>query len=238
MLYGEKKRREMARSVLPSKSRKGSREDLRAVARSHRRSGRQALRETRGVNDFALEADEGPSAEVEDLLEVRLSDVGAQRRSDIKRVVRNRRDADKLRPLMHWAPKAVAHLEPADRLPTLRSWLPDGIIGWHAMTHLMWVDGLYDEDAEHLSYYRYGRRRYDAEQRLAEQVAKVDDILANGLHAELNRRLKRNLLGDRLLMGRHDVEDFALEALRRSYRSYGVGTTASDIVEGLAGERG
>jgi len=237
MLYGEKKRREMARSVLPSKSRKSSREDLRAVARSHRRSGRQALREMRGVNDFAPEADEGLFAEVEDLLETRLSDVSAQRRSDIKWVVRDRREADKLRPLMRWAPKAVAHLEPADRLPTLRSWLPDGIIGWHAMTHLMWVDGLYDEDAEHHYRYYFGRRRYDDEQRLAEQVAKVEAILDKGMHAELNRRLKRNLLGDRLLMGRHDVEDFALDVLRRSYRSYGGGVTASDVVEGLVGER-
>ena len=43
MLYGTEKRRQMARSILPSTSRRGSAEDLARVRRGHRRRINQEL---------------------------------------------------------------------------------------------------------------------------------------------------------------------------------------------------
>ena len=236
MLYGEEKRREMARSVLPSNARKSARDGLRAIARSHRRRGRQALREMR--DNLCDEADDDLVADVEDRLETRLTNSQARRKGELWSVIDRRREADKIHPLMRWAPAAVAHLDVEDRLPTLRSWLPDGVIGWHAMTHLDWVDGLRNDDLEHNRWFRsYGARPYDIERERAARVATIESILDRGLHAELNRRLKRAGLSERLLMGRHDVEAFVEHTWHRhGIRSLSGCTwiTPWSVVEGMA----
>ena len=139
MLYGEEKRRQMARSILPSTRDKGSRDDLRLIARAHRSRSRAALRTLRfGCDD-----------ELEDQLDIALADAAAVRRRDIKETVFERRLGDKLGPVMRWAPKAVAHLDRCDRMPTLRSWLPDDLAGRHACSHLAWMDEL-NVEYEHM----------------------------------------------------------------------------------------
>ena len=62
---------------------------------------------------------------------------------------------------------------------------------------------------------------------------KVEAILDGGLHGELNRRLKRNLFGDRLLGGRHDVEDFAHYVLSRSHLGCVGDVIVGDIIDEL-----
>ncbi len=132
MLYGEAKRRTMARSVLPSSARKGAANDLHIAARMSRRVTRQAIRALSARSIDLLD----------DEIDQTLSNVEGRRRGTVAFYVEHRRTHDKLAPFERWAPAATAHLDLADRLPTLRSWLPPGVIGWHAMGHVRRLDGL------------------------------------------------------------------------------------------------
>jgi len=132
MLHGASKRRTMARSVLPSTSRRGSRDNLRIAARSHRRTTRQAVQSLAARSIDLLD----------DEVDVALTNAEEKRRGCVSWYVQLRRVGDKTGPLERWAPAATAHLELQDRLPTLRQWLPDGVIGWHAVGHARRLDGI------------------------------------------------------------------------------------------------
>jgi hypothetical protein len=123
MLYGPAKRRQMARSILPSRARKAARGDLRLVHRSHRRTVAQKLRAD--TSTCGVDADE-------------LFDLGAQTRypnHQIRDIVVDRRFADTLNHFERWAVATTCHLPIQDRLPQLRSWLPAGLTGAHAESH-------------------------------------------------------------------------------------------------------
>ena len=141
MLHGPAKRHQMARSILPSRARRSAREDLRSIHRRHRSAVAQRLR-----RDIAVR-----HAEPDDLFD--LGDHTRYPDHEIRDVVRARRDADTLNHFERWAVAVTRHLPVEDRLPTLRAWLPDGLIGAHALTHLERLPEL-NPPAEHDWWWR------------------------------------------------------------------------------------
>lgn len=215
MLYGDNKRRQMARSILPSKRRKNSRYDLRVIARAHRRSEREALR---ALSKALRERSEGSlDQEHVDVMEASLARATDVRRHAVRYSVGERREADKVSPLIRWAPLAVADLDVQDRLPSLRAWLPDGIVGNHAMSH---VDWLVEPDYDHNRYLPTSRQRLDPKVEHEHEVTRVRAILDAGFHKELNRQLKAAGFADRLLLGgdEHRVGQFAQWSLAMGTR--------------------
>lgn len=93
MLHGPAKRREIARSVLPSTRRKSARDDLNVV----RRRNRRVIKQDRHVIARAGNA----GATIENFDETRANLV-AYPNADIRYVVARRRDGDKLGSLLRW----------------------------------------------------------------------------------------------------------------------------------------
>lgn len=124
-VYGRAKPLEMARSVLPSTSRKHARDSLAAARRSGRRAVATDLRRYLGAADGAVDRyhDDG-------------LDVTRYPSAAIKEVVCDRRDADKLGSFQRWAVESTRDLPVEDRLAALRDILPDNLIGRHALSHL------------------------------------------------------------------------------------------------------
>lgn len=133
-IYGEAKTRNMIRSVLPSARRKSARFDLAAIRRQNRRNVRQELATfTRGTfmaddpcdafDDFEAPVNRYPSAEITE-------------------VVWERRNADKLAPLEHWAAESTKHIaDPVERYMKVKKVLPDNTIGRHALSHVRNLKG-------------------------------------------------------------------------------------------------
>ncbi|MCB9762670.1 MAG: hypothetical protein H6739_22915 [Alphaproteobacteria bacterium] len=120
MLYGDEKRREMARSILPSKRRKRARWDQTRVKRRARSKMRQIVREARHDPEGVHER----------------HDLRWEPKGDIRQCVQSRRYADKVEPLIRWATAVTADMPEPDRRSYLKSVLPDGVIGEHALFHL------------------------------------------------------------------------------------------------------
>lgn len=125
MMYGDNKKREMARSILPSKRRQNAKDNLCAIRRKARRAAR---RDTRLISH---EEDSGEFTE---------RDLYAYPMVDIRNEVRDRRDADKLSHFQNWAIKVTDGMEPDARMAHMMKILPDNLIGWHARSHLRWRD--------------------------------------------------------------------------------------------------
>lgn len=136
MQYGEKKARDMARSILPSKARRGARESAAIVKRHNRRRTRLALHDWKRHSD-PLEY-EGHIYDYSD---------SAAAKGGIDDVVWERRDADKLAPFIRWAIAVTRHLDdPFERYMTIKKIVPDNLIGRHALGHLRYVDEFVFED--------------------------------------------------------------------------------------------
>lgn len=132
-VYGAIKALEMRRSVLPSSRRLEARRDLERVRRRARRRVTSRLGSYRGRVDPSLDAwldDE--------------TDMASWPNAEIRQVVGERRDADKVAPLLRWARARTRHLPQAERLQALRSALPPGVIGVHAQSHLGRCRDLHD----------------------------------------------------------------------------------------------
>jgi hypothetical protein len=127
MLYGSSKRRQMARSILPSTARRSARAELAHLRRSHRRATRATL--TTLVP---------PGTRVAEAVLSFLDDAQLPRYPTIEigEVVGERRGADKLGHFIRWATAVTVDVRPADRLSRMRALLPDGLIGAHALSHL------------------------------------------------------------------------------------------------------
>lgn len=118
MSYGNDKIRDMARSILPSTGREQARNHKRQIARETRRTERQAVR--------TMDYDEG------------LDFDDRQRNIDLSWMKSNRREKDKVKPLMRWAPK-VTKGAPDKRMAQLRGMLPNNTIGDHAIDHVRYL---------------------------------------------------------------------------------------------------
>jgi hypothetical protein len=145
------KQRDIARSVLPSTSRKGARRALRAIRRADRRTVKRALstcREARttipgngtvsdsgacwcGTGGGGL-TDASNSAGC-DLCGLALPDYPL---SEHLQAISQRRDHDRLGSLLRWARSETDGMEPDRARRHLQRILPTGVIGTHAVTHL------------------------------------------------------------------------------------------------------
>jgi hypothetical protein len=211
MTHGPAKRRDIARSVLPSTARKAARRKLAAVKRKNRRAVRSDLRSIgrpRRAEPVVAEYDGAPF------------NPAAYPDAEINRTVRRRRDADKLGPVFRWAKATTRDLPLEDRLPAIRTVLADNLAGRHALSHLEWDDHFRIPDGC-LTWWDIRRRR---------PVDRIDlraialQVLEEGDHAELNRQMKArpNRDGDvPILHGRHDVDAF-VAMVDRSYVWRGV----------------
>lgn len=125
MLYGDEKLREMARSILPSSRRKSSRDSLALAKRRNRRTMRMALRAA--LNEGELEDNVDPYDYPD---------------HEIRGLVRDRQNGDKLNHFIKWAKAHTADMgdDASGRFAKMRSILPDGLIGWHACTHLRFIN--------------------------------------------------------------------------------------------------
>jgi hypothetical protein len=162
-IYGEAKTRNMARSVLPSTRARSARDELAAIKRKNRRRVRQHLSRavTQPVNSvpgrYALE---DTPAHDWDPWDEEAQDHALEYYPDksIGYAVRDRRSGDKLGPIQRWAPAISAHLEPSERYAYVAARLPKNLIGWHALTHLAYTDGIaldYEHRHHYTSYHTY-----------------------------------------------------------------------------------
>jgi hypothetical protein len=208
----DQKIKDMAESVLPSTSRKAARERRRSLHHAERARVRTALHNWVGSTDRA-DLDINPASTY---------------RRDIGEIVNDRRAGDKVGPLVRWALRK-AHTDPAllscpqtEQVQAFRALLPDNLIGRHALSHI--------EAALHWRRER-GQPSWSvrADRELDQLRSQVNVILEAGLHKELNRRIKdalsrqglqahpvsrASLVPCRLLLGVHDVDDFAAHAHR------------------------
>lgn len=170
----DQKARDMARSVLPSTSRRGARKAKRAVHGGERARLRLALHEVRTTPH-------------PDDLEVDLHVIDRPAMLD---VVGERRSYDKVAPLMRWAEAVVARdpaltsASPSDRHVFFRNVLGVGLVADHALFHLEWSVLRLETDLV---------RRWTPERRRVEAqplAILVQDLVAAGMHGTLNQALK------------------------------------------------
>jgi hypothetical protein len=173
-IYGDEKRRQMARSTLPSTSRKGARDDLRNVKQHSRACVRQNLRVlNRG---FALAED------VEGAYDESSFDWNQYPDTEIRYIMYDRRDREKLGPALRWAPSQVEHLRIEDRLSYMYTIMPDTVAGRHAVGHIGDLEEFEIEDRNYFGYYYSKKARAE---RYAAMVAEreVRDALVERLEA-------------------------------------------------------
>lgn len=202
MLYGTAKRREMARSLLPSTARKTSAARLAGIRRRARRNTRQQLR--------SLITPGGPGT-VGDAYDTPV-DLRAWPQREIRDAVWERRLYDKVAPFQRWAVATTRHLPAESRLHAVWAIVPHNLIGRHALSH---VDHL-----EHFKGHLPERERYTtrkASRPSADQLrTEVRRVLAAGELGAFNAHMKsypclvdgehwhRNPC--RTLAGAHDVD--------------------------------
>ena len=163
MTYGKSKERDMVRSILPSTARKGARENKRNVNQRHRSSVRQALRQHRDVlaEERFFDHDEFDVDSYDERFDFdapydKLCNADHEYKSRIKYVMWDRREADKVAPIIRWAEAKVADVRPEDRLSWLQARMPDNLAVRHAVSHIKFSDAFPDENP-----FEYGwRSRY------------------------------------------------------------------------------
>lgn len=176
MIYGDQKKKEIARSVLASKRRKGARMDLETIKRKNRRMIRQELKNAHvgleSHRDFDAVLPIHLPVEYAEINEHLACSVGADRHDgvdwfdenfypyrEIRHVVRDRRDNENLGALLRWAPHQVEGIRLLDRLSHLRGMLPDTLQGRHAVGHVGYLDEF------HVENHQYGFYRRTPEER-------------------------------------------------------------------------
>ncbi len=179
MLYGAEKVREMGRSILPSRMRQ-SHSRQKTIARRHRHQAKVAIRSMQWNEDGWLDC------------ETDLTGTKAVR-TEVKSLVRDRRDADHLNHFYRWAEAVTADLPIEKRLSYISGFLPEGLIGWHAMTHLRYLDHF---DADPVSYrnrpdyvdYRVAQlhRRYLLIERWVQAAQLLEQLISEGRLKALN----------------------------------------------------
>ncbi|MFT3713373.1 MAG: hypothetical protein QM817_37430 [Archangium sp.] len=216
MINQADKPKDMARSILPSTWR-GAWKKRAGLHRGERHASRQSLR--------LLSRD--PESWDEGGL-----DFGDEEAAELSVMVRRRRAWDKLKHFERWAVERTKDLAVEDRLSHLRSLLPSGLIGQHAMVHLRDRSEL-KVPAEHdRRRWRYVRPRPLLDAGLISVVLRQVLEVHGGVRA-LHRALKsarREAVGGvrlsvpfRSLAGAHDVNAFV--------RWVGTEPTTRDVVD-------
>lgn len=183
------KRRDRARSILPSTKRTSARHNLTAIRRRHRREVRQALAHPQNLV-CSCGDDKSDFCRACDFIEPHYPI------SEHIDAVYSRRLGDKLGPVLRWASKerekelarlgvlALSSSQGADLLRRLRSELPDGVVGWHALSHVAW-------EVNPPSWWtnRITGRAPVQEKDLLEAVGYW--ALGRGLHRQLNQQVRK-----------------------------------------------
>jgi hypothetical protein len=205
-VYADAKVRDMSRSVLPATRNRArsTRRNLDMIRRTARRQTKAQLRQAQAhaINFDELELDGWP-----------------YRR--IREQVQDRRLADNVSALVRWAPRASAHLRVEDRCSWVRARMPDSIIGWHAMTHVRYADGMApDLEHEGVPYTRwlvYNRQRLESWrfERYCAVYEALYRIIESGRLCQFNHEIKHPCLEmgvgwstARTLHGVHDIESY------------------------------
>ncbi|MBL8912652.1 MAG: hypothetical protein JNM17_18305 [Archangium sp.] len=141
MINQADKAKDMARSILPARWRKKWRKERAFVHREGRRANRENLRSM--LRDPESWDDGGEY----------LDDSTTQ----VRGVMSCRRSCDKLNHFQRWAVERTKEMPVEARLSHLRSLLPDGLIGQHAMLHLE-VNGSLKVEHEHELRWRWWKR--------------------------------------------------------------------------------
>lgn len=180
----DEKIKDMVESILPSKHRKGARDRRAAIHRRERAQVRASLHQfTRLVDADDYEGD----LDYED-------------REAMIWLVEDRRDADKVAPLLRWVERRVAK-DPAlasedwdGRRARFAALFGDNTVGCHALSHIEWAIG-----TPPASQFRwFVRPRPPVDEPPDELLQAVEAILAAGAHGELNRRI-RHEVGNHIL---------------------------------------
>lgn len=211
-VYGSEKRRQMARSILPS-TRRSSAADQAAIRRRHRRHVRQDLAVLAGRSSAAFFDDDGTLRPVRRPRDVP-GDLGDRLRwpqREIRSLVYDRRNGDKLNHFIRWAVASTAHVPVEDRASKLAAGLPAGLIGDHAMSHLEAVDEICPPPEHGLWWWRY-RSRPARPDPVPELSGRLRRLLVAGGHGDINRLLAR--IGLPPVAGLHDCEAAAARICR------------------------
>lgn len=211
--YGDSKKRDMARSILPST--KNVREDRRRIhkrARTHERA-------------LLLECEEGEG----DFLSVDLT-----RSRETRNLVEERRYKDKVGPFERWAERVTLEIRQEDRLSHLKTLVPDSLIGEHAISHVEWKDHF--KDPSEANNARHFLSPKESERKEKEEIFSLvlNCLLKDQEHALLNRALKKahrtrvlyykgyplpvkvGVFSPRTLQGVHDVRAFVDDLYKAS----------------------
>lgn len=207
------KRRDMCRSILPSTGRAWARDAANTVRRKHRRGIRQDLH-------LVAQFEDPDVFEVDLRRDTNRVDGGYY--GSIRVVVLERREADKVGPLMRWARETLKTLPGTDidRYMWFKAILPDNTIGRHALSHLRPLFVLPGD--EYRGYWWLARRaEYWAalaqgrEARLVAFTGLVRTVVEDRL-GDLNDALKAH--GYFPCYGLHDVDRFAASIINEPGR--------------------
>lgn len=241
--HGEKTKN-MQRSVLPSTSRKTAREERRRIHKRARARERDTLTEARKTVRYPRLA---ASTEQLDDLDGDADFREGRRKQATHWMKWDRRVADKVGPLTRWAVRTVEadpHLRDAalhDQVAYFEALLPGDLIGKHAVSHIYWALK-WELHRDTISRYGGPPAGPSCEERRDQVAADARRILETGRHKALNSALRSLYdevrtdrwghvvaLPHRLLLGLHDVGDFAEEISRHPM--------ACTVVAGVADRR-
>lgn len=180
MTYGKSKERDMVRSILPSSSRKGARDNKRAINKARRTAVRQTLHSYRDAlaheNDTCIVRDRHHAAvdlyeDTYDLCDgdwaydaphVKLHEADRRYDTQIKYAMWDRRGADKVAPFQRWAVAQTRDIRKLDRSTWLQSKMPNTLAVRHAMSHVEYLDEFYIDYGygHHLRHRNAGAREW------------------------------------------------------------------------------
>ncbi len=160
------KARDIARGVLPSTARKGARENKRAFHAKRRHNQNQtdhalarhlAVEENGRLHTDVDLYDDFEDPIIHDGYHASTKGKATSYNDDMSEIVSDRRDADKLGPLISWATATeknkMAGWDVADKIAYFKAVLPDTLQGRHALGHVQSALGLHNDEF----YYRFGR---------------------------------------------------------------------------------
>ena len=183
--YDEKKIKDMVRSILPSTKRKWARE---AKAEEN---GRGRSRVRRSLVEISKDLDRADDVDFKENLT----------RIAIHRVKRERRDSDKVSPLLRWAP-IVTSGEPDERLAQIGKMMPKNTIGRHAIVHLGFMKEFDPEaDARAARWELYDARLFKERQKA--DKANSDERRARLLRLVIETNGMQKLLNDLMKSTHH-----------------------------------
>lgn len=202
------KARDIGRGVLPSKARKGARENKRGFHARQRAAQRQAIRSMHATMTVVDEIDgylytdpdlydDFEDPEIFDGYHARTTK-SAGWDNTMTEIVRDRRGADKLGPLIHWAEATERQVMQGwsddDKESYFRSVLPDTLQGRHALGHV--------KDALGIGYRRWWR--FDRPPAMTKDEFR--GRLTSLLSTKSGRRSLRDFLQETVPVAAHAVE--------------------------------